>query len=656
MKQLAYLFRPISIGAMEVKNRVMMAPLSTHWVPENGQITPQHVAFYEARAVGGVGLITCEGASPDPEHPYWIRSLALWSDDVVPGLRRVADAVHAHGAKLAIQLLHPGPDAHSHLKGVQPVGPSAIRCKTNGQVSRELSTGEIERIVTLFGEAARRARDAGCDAVNLHAAHAYGLVASFLSPLRNKRSDDYGGSIEARAKLVIDVMRSIHDRAGKDFPIVLRMSAEEGVPGGLELREAEYLAPMLVEAGAAALEISSGALPELDGRVIPATGAPMALNSALAAAIKRVIDVPVIVVGRINTPGMAEDILARGQADMVSMARALLADPALPLKASEGRFDDIVPCIGCMAGCRAFEPRTCVVNPAAGREWEWALQPAVTPRKVMVVGGGAAGMEVARVAAARGHRVTLYDKAPRLGGQMNIATVAPLKQELTLALKHWVGQLRKADVALVLNQEVTPEIVEREAPDAVVIATGGTTSIPRLPGIDGPRVVLAHDVLAGAVPIGAGNVLVVGGGLVGCEVADLLAERGDKPPKGWTAVANASGTTVTIVERLPGIGLDQPPSVRAALMRRFDERGVRMLASAEIIAFLEDDVRLTVKGREELIRGIDWIVLATGVKSVDELSAGLRSRGVEVHVIGDAKRPRDILAALTEAGEVGRRI
>lgn len=656
MKPLDHLFRPIDIGTMEVRNRIMMAPLSTHWAPDDGHVTQQLIDFYEARATGGVGLIVCEGASPDCDHPYWKRSLGLWSDDVVPSFRRLADAVHAHGAKLAVQLLHPGPDAHSHLKGLRPIGPSAIRCKTNGQISRELAADEIGRIVALFGEAARRAREAGCDAIHLHAAHAYGLLASFLSPLRNKRADAYGGSMEGRMKLVVDVMASMHERAGRDFPIIVRLSADEIVAGGQDLREVEMLAPLLVAAGASALEVSAGALPELDGRVIPYTGTALGLNSRLAAAIKAVVDVPVIVIGRINTPQIAGDILARGQADMVSMARALLADPAWPLKASQGRFDDITPCIGCMAGCRAIEPRTCVVNPAAGRERESAIVAAARSKRVIVVGGGPAGMEAARVASLRGHRVTLFDQASRLGGQMNIATVAPFKQELTLALKHWVSQVGKAGVEVVLGREVTAETVEREAPDVVVVATGGTTAVPRLPGIEGPRVVLAHDVLAGTVPVGGGNILVVGGGLVGCEVADLLAERGDKPPKGWTAVANTSGTAVTIVERLPEIGLDQPPSIRAALLRRFAERDVRMLTSANVISFLDDGALVSIEGREEALRGMDWIVLATGVKAVDSLRTALRQSSIEVHVIGDAKRPRDILAAVAEGGDVGRSI
>jgi len=457
MAALAKLFSPIRIGAMEVKNRIAMAPMTTNWAPEDGSVPDKLLDYLEARARGGVGLIIFETVTVDERFPYIMQSVGLWDDSLIPGFKKFVDVIHAHGAKLAPQISHPGPESFSFLKGIQPVGPSPALCKTSGQVCRELAIEEIAPIVEQYGEAARRARDAGCDAIELHAAHNYMLAGSFLSPLRNKRIDAYGGTADGRLRFLLEVMGSVKAKAGPDFPVILRISGDEYLPGGRTLEDTLYIAPKLVEAGVDAFEISGGVQPELTWRVMPPMGTPLGLNVPAAAAVKQVVDVPVMVVGRINNPLLAEDILQKGHADMTVMGRALLADPELPNKAAEGRLDDIAPCAACGLGCvgeqMKMRPMTCVINPSVGREKELVLVPATRRRTVLVAGGGPGGLEAARVAAVRGHEVILCEKGAKLGGQLNAAAMAPTKQEIALWIQYLVAQVEKAGVRVELNQD-----------------------------------------------------------------------------------------------------------------------------------------------------------------------------------------------------------
>ncbi|MBM3132809.1 MAG: NADH-dependent flavin oxidoreductase, partial [Chloroflexi bacterium] len=512
---LTKLFSPIKIGSMELKNRIVMAPMATGWAAANGTFSGKLSTYLEARARGGAALIITEVTTVDGNYPYVARTLGLWDDGQIAPMREFIARIHAHGTRIVPQIAHPGPESISvSMGGPQPVGPSVIRCPASKELCRELVIEEIPRIVEQFAEGARRAREAGFDGLELHAAHSYMLVGSFLSGLRNRRTDAYGGSLEGRLTLLLEVIKAIKARAGHDFPLIVRLSGSEIVPGGRDIRGTQYIVPILRKAGVDAFHISGGAFADAAWWILPTNEMPHGLNTPASRAVKEVTDAPVIVAGRIDDPRFAEDILGRNEADVIAMGRPLLADPELPNKAAAGRFDDIAPCTGCLVGCRGQpwmgKNITCVINPACGRERDMGITPAPKPRRVMIVGGGPGGMETARIAALRGHRVTLYEKDATLGGQLNLASVAPGKQELSKWVKYLRTQIEKAGVEVHLNTEVTPELVGKEKPDAVVIAMGGRPSVPSLPGIDSENVVTAHDVLAGKVSRHPANVIVWG--------------------------------------------------------------------------------------------------------------------------------------------------
>jgi len=649
MSLLSRLFSPIAIGTMELKNRIAMAPMATDYANPDGTISQRLIDYFAARAEGGVGLITTEVTTIDELSPYVPRTVALWDDKFIPGMEKLADAMHAHGAKLIPQIAHPGPESLAPLLHQrQAVGPSAVMCFVTKQVCRELDRDEIEVIIEQFGEAARRAREAGCDGMELHAAHSYMLVGSFLSPLRNKRADEYGGDLEGRLRMPLRVIERIRQKAGEDFPIVLRMSGDYIIEGGIDIQEAQYIAPILQEAGIAAFHVSGGMFPDYSHRIMPPTGAPLLPNTGLARAIKQVVDVPVMVVGRINEARLAEAVLARGDADLVVLGRALLSDPAFAKKAKAGRFEDIAPCIGCGIGCVAGRQKgldmTCVINPACGLEGEAELVPAASPRKVMVIGAGPAGMEAARVAAQRGHRVTLFEKASKTGGLFNLAAVPPHKQELTRVTKYLTTQLAKAGVDVHLDTEVTESVVVEENPDVAIVATGGEPLVLAIPGIDGPRVTTYREVLAGTIPILPGKVLIVGGGMTGCETAEFMFQQGDHPLVGHTSV--------TIIEMLDDVATDMSPEGRVTLLDRIRRKGIEIMLRTEVKEFLEDGVVVERDGERESIRGVDRIVLCMGVKPMNGLADRLRDKVGEVHVIGDAKQAGSLYEAIGD----GRRL
>jgi len=651
---LKHLFSPIRIGSMEVKNRIVLPPMTVGYGVPEGTVSEKHRDYYEARAQGGAGLIITEAAGVHAQRKYGMFPLGLYEDAQIQSWRELAEATHRHGAKLAVQLMDPGPESIMMLTGIQPAGPSRVVGRgLFRDVPRELSIGEIEAIVDDFAEATRRAKEAGLDAIEIHAAHGYALVGSFLSPFFNKRTDRYGGSLEGRLRLLLEIIEAIRGRVGKDFPIIVRVSGDERRTGGRTLQETQFIARILVEAGVDALEVSGGTVPTVFWAVVAPSGTPLAINADFSQAIKQVVNVPVISVGRINSPRVAEFLLETGKADMVSMGRALHADPELPNKAAAGAFDDIVPCLGCNCGCigSVVQGRlaTCIINPAAGKEKEMAIVPAEHRKKVLVAGGGPAGLEAARVAALRGHEVTLYEKEEKLGGQVNLASVPPFMQEIGQLIKHLSTRVQKAGVQVELGKAVTPELIEELKPDVVVVATGASPLVPeKIPGIDKDKVVTAWEVLAGHEACKARRVLIVGGGLTGCETADFLALPTDNMA--------AAPTEVTLLELQEEIALDSMAEPRHLLLERLREKRVHVIVRARVKEILDDGVVFERDGQEETLRGFEYVILAMGVKPVDTLSKQIEGKVPEVYVIGDATQPRRALDATAGGAEIGRRI
>jgi 2,4-dienoyl-CoA reductase-like NADH-dependent reductase (Old Yellow Enzyme family)/thioredoxin reductase len=649
MGTLRHLFRPIQIRHMDVKNRIVMSPAATNLASPHGGVTQSLINHYSLRARGGVGLIITEDATIGPR--YLWRNLSLGEDRFIPEWSGLVEAVHSFGAKIAPQLAHPSFNARSALTGVQPLAASPIPSRIHREIPKELTLNEIEKIIEEFGEAARRAREAGCDAVQIHCAHCYHLLGSFLSPLHNKRADLYGGDVEGRSRLPLEVIRRVRSVVGPDFPIMIRISAAEPEPGGRGIEETLYIAPLMVEAGVDAFLVSSGTTGNTPWITSPPMGSPLAPNAPLTEAVKRVVDVPIICVGRITNPWIAEQVLASGKADMVGMARALLADPEFPSKADRGDWHDIRPCVGdmaCLVSLSLDKKVCCLINPDVGRDDAAPLVPAEAPKEVLVIGGGPAGLAAAGLAAKRGHRVTLMEKSPKLGGQLLMASVPPLKQELTQAVQYLVSQAVKAGVTLNVSNEATPEEVRRLKPDVVILATGGVPIVPKeISGSDGKNVVTAWDVLTGRALAGP-QILVLGGGVVGCETADFLAHPVDDLRPG--------GNRVTVIEMLDNVALDERSSWRSLLIQRLRAKGVGIITGAKVVEIFPDGVKYIQAGLEKAIRGIDTIVVAMGTRPNDALVERLRDVSRHLLVVGDAKQPRRALEAIAEGAEIGRTI
>ena len=646
--KLRYLFDPLRIGAMDVKNRLVMAPMGTNLASLEGKVTPSLVSYYQARARGGVGLIITDDTTITSSAIYHPHGLRLDQDPLIQSWKELTQAVHVYGAKIAPQLVHPSFNAPSVFSGVQPVAASPIPSRRFREIPRELTAEEIREIVRQFGEASRRAQEAECDAVQIHCAHMHHLLGGFLSPLYNKRTDTYGGSLEGRLRLPLEVIQHIRSKVGPGFPILVRISGDEFLPGGQSLEESKQIASLLVEGGVDAIQVSAGTGNNF-WVVVPPTGSPEAPNAFLAEQIKKEVNVPIICVGRIHHPWAAENLLRSGKADMVAMGRALVADPELPNKAARGDWDEIAPCVGdsmCLTYVQMEERIRCLINPMAGREEEGPIPPAAIAKNVLVIGGGPAGMEAARVAAMRGHRVTLIERASKLGGQLLVASFPPMKQEYTCLIQYLSHQVKKAGVKVELNREADLALVSSLRPETIIVATGAVPFIPRdIPGFNRECVLTAWEVLAGRSLVGP-KVVVVGGGKVGCETADFIAHPADDlTPK---------GNQVTIIELQENIALDEKSMARSLLIRRLKEKGVGIILGGKVIEILPDGVKYVKEGREEALRGMNHVVLAIG--AVSENTWAQRITGIPTFVIGDAKHPRNALESIAEGWEIGRKI
>lgn len=630
------MFSPISIGSVTVPNRFVVPPMGTNYANEDGTFSDRSLAYYEARAKGGFGLITLESTVVWREAKGGPRKPCLYSDSAIPSFRRVADVCHRYGAKVSIQLQHAGPEGNSALTGYPLKAASAMPAAYGREIPEAVSREELYRIIESYGDAVRRAQQAGVDLAEVHCAHGY-LVSTFLSERTNHRTDEFGGCFENRMRLPRLIIENIRNKTGGSLPILCRINACDEIEGGQSLQDAAAVAAYLEqECGVDALHVTRSI--HLRDEFMWAPGVTHGGFSApLVSEIKRAVSIPVITVGRFTEPQYAELLVKQGRADLIAFGRQSIADPELPNKARLGKLEELTPCIGCLLGCVpnmfAGKPITCALNPSVGRERE-LLSP-TDPKNVVVVGGGPAGLYAAWACSVRGHRVTLLEKGDELGGSFRIASYPTGKGQLSSAIRGMIVRCENAGVTVQVSTEATPELLRLLKPDAVILATGSVPLVPPIPGLKDCGYITAQDMLEGKKAMGK-KVLVAGGGMIGCEAAEYLAERGHE---------------VAIVEMKAAIAEDVTPESRRYLFENFERNHVSLYADSKIKQFYPDGAEWEGSGRKtQSLRGYDNIVLAMGTRSSNPLEKALSEFVPKVLVIGEAKAsPGNAVTATADA-------
>jgi mycofactocin system FadH/OYE family oxidoreductase 2 len=648
------LFTPIQVGRLTLKNRIYSSG-HAEAMAEGGRPGERLARYHAAKARGGCALTIFGGSSsvhPSSPAAAW-EQIANHDDSIIPAYRALADGVHAHDCLVFTQLTHMGRRAQADGEEANVlVAPSQIPERVHREVPHEVEAEQIVEIVRAFGQAARRCREGGLDGIELSMAHNH-LIDQFWSPLFNQRLDDYGGSLDNRLRFGFEVLREIRRTVGRDFVVGARISGDEFTRGGLTAGDMAEIARRLAASGLLDfLSIIGGGAHtyELQAAAVPNMSYATGVFVPLAAAIKQAAPgIPILHASRIVDPAHADRLVAAGQIDVVGMTRALIADPDLPRKALEGRFDDIRTCVGANEGCidRIYQgkPVTCVQNPATGREAELAeVRAAATPKKVVVVGGGVAGLEAARMAAVRGHRVVLFEKASELGGQVLLAARAPERSEYAGIVRFLAAQVRKLAVDVRLAVEATPSAVLAERPAAVVIATGSHPFVPPVPGSDGKHVVTDRDVLAGEAKVGTSVVVVDD---VHTQEALSTAE-----------LLLSQGKRVEVISPLFYVGQDVGVTSIAPLYRRLFTAGVVLTPGTELRAVEGSSVIVAnvYSGLERRIEGVDTVVLAAGSRSTDALYRALKGHVAELYAVGDCVAPRGVHQALLDATRIARAI
>jgi 2,4-dienoyl-CoA reductase (NADPH2) len=617
-----HLLRPGRIGSMELRNRLVLSPMETMYGTPEGLPSDRTVAYFATRAAGGVGLVTVGATGIDPMHPETPGGLHLGTDAAVAAHRRLVDAVHEHGARIQPQIVHAGPDGLGpEMHGVDSLGPSVIPSYLTGRPSTEVTQEQIATIMDLYRAAVVRVREAGYDGIELHAAHGYMFLGSFLAPQRNRRGDRYrGSSVEGRIRVVLEALAAIRSEVGPDFPITLRISGYERVAGGRPSYETALVAPLLVEAGVDAFHVSGGVIDRLVTQMVNGAAYGDGLNVGAAAAVKEVVDVPVIAVGRLHDPALAEAVLADRRADFVAMGRPLLADPDLPRKLGSGaRVRRCISCENCIDSLEERLATDCAVNPLTGREHELLPLPVARRRHVVVVGGGPGGLEAARRASAQGHRVTLLENHDELGGRFRQAATA---HPANAPFLDWLlAEVADADIDVHLDVVAKPESVAALEPDVVVVANGAMLMMPEA-GQDMPHVITVLDVLQD-FPIGR-RVCVVGGSLPGVAIAGHLA---------------AAGHLVSLLE--PGLELapEVGPKRRTEELDELDRLGVAVHVGTAIERYTVDGLEFTPQGGRTRELRADTVVVTGWFAPNLRLHDAIASRlpDIEVYAVGDCR-------------------
>lgn len=648
-KHFPHLFSEGQIGNFIVKNRIVMLPMARQFQGFNGEVTQKTIDYYVERAKGEVGLIILGSTRVFPiGHKFYTpASLNLGDNRYLPGHCELVQAVHAYGTKVGIQFGHIG--GQTNFPSVAASDVQQYFCDgTAYPKPKAITKSEIYDIIDVFGNGARMARTAGYDLVEIHAAHDY-LFGGFLSRKLNRRTDEFGGVLENRTRILVEMIKQMKRLAGSDFSIGVRISADDYVENSINLDESPKMARILEEAGADVISVSAGCheYQHLSNDIMRLEEG---FKRPLFEAVKKEVNIPIIAGGGFRNPDKCENIVADGAADFLGMARPFVADPEWPKKAKNGKVEDIRRCISCgeclyeMGGKFSF-PYGCSVNAAFSREREWSvIKPAAVKKKVMIIGGGPAGMEAARISSLRGHEVTLFEKGKELGGQLLLASVPPGKEKLLWVRDFLATQLDKQGVKVNLSVDVTAEMIDKENPEVLVLATGSRPSESDITGIKENNVVTAWDILEGKTELKNQNVVILGGNMIGCETAEFIVEKGNK---------------VSVIKMRPGslIAEDMEPTNRRGLLDSLEEYNVQLLTDYRVEAIISNGVKIVKReSGEEVTVKAETIVLALGSEPVRDLAEAMKKKGVVFYTIGDCEKPRNIRQAIYEGSLIGRQI
>lgn len=631
------LFQKGRIGKLELKNRIVMPAMGVSLASSTGEASDEIIRYYEERAKGGCGLIITEITRIDDVYGVGTSNqLAVTESRDIPRLQRLADTIHKYDSKIFVQLHHPGRQTYSKLMdGRQVVAPSEVMCKVCKEMPRALSTAECENLMKAFVKGAVIAKTAGIDGVEIHAAHGY-LLDQFLSPYTNKRTDKYGGSFHNRIRILEEMITAIKHLCGKDFPISVRISADEFVDGGLKLEDSIKIARALESYGVDAINVSCG-IYESGATIVEPGSFAQGWKKHLAQAIRKNVKIPVIAVNNIKQPCVAEQLLEDGVCDFIGIGRGQLADEQWAKKAKTGHEDEIRSCIGCLHCFKILNTGRhieCAVNPRLGREIEYSsCEKNGDNQTVAVIGGGPGGMQAALVLAERGFKVVLFEKGAELGGTLNIADKPSLKEKITIMKDNMANQVMNRNIEVRLNTEATVELVKALNPVGVFVACGAKPIVPSIPGIDSAKVVTAEDVLSGKAKV-EGKVAVIGSGLTGCETAEKVASEGHP---------------VSLLEMTKVIGAGIYPSILMDLMTRFKQYNPQILPGHRMAAVTEKGVlAVNVSSGQKVEIEADTVILALGVTPRKDIVEAFEEAFDEVRVIGDASKGGKIVEAIQD--------
>ena len=636
MNNFPHLFEPIQIGKTTVKNRIFMPPLSTN-LADKGYVTDALVEHYSNRAKGGVGLIVTEVTTVEPTYTYLPGDMSIYDDSYIPGWKKLVDAVHKYDTKILSQLFHPAYMAFPVPGTPQLIAPSNVGPYYAKSAPRAVTVEELHVLVRQFGEAALRFKKAGGDGVEIQCAHAHGLLGGFLTPLYNKRTDEYGGDINGRLRLTLEVIREVRKQCGEDFIIDVRISGDEYSEGGLTLNDMIYVSKQLEKEGVDFLHVSGGNTIKR-GSSMPAPGTSPAPHAHASEEIRKHVHIPVATVARINEPWVAEELIADGKADICMIGRANLCDSEFANKAREGRTDDIRPCIGCgrcLTGIMFGKPIACTVNPSVETN---DIDEADVKKKVLVIGGGPAGMEAAYVAKKRGHEVVLCEKENELGGLLRLAAVPISKQELCKVIKFMARRLNNEGIDVRTGCEVTPQMLADEFKDYEIICSTGAKPKEIEVFKQFKQTMTADDILSGRKFPGR-KIVILGGGSVGCETADYLA-----PLINDLFPANRD---VTVIEMTGSLMTGEGGAAKSRLTQRLMSKGVKLLLNAQVKKVDESTITYEQDGEEHTIKDADTLVFAVGYTPT-------KVEYENAHYIGDCGKVGNLKDAISGAYQLAK--